>query len=59
MSRSEVAWPITPLNEQGAIQNVWVKALHDYFFGKGDLKTLLDSVAAQATQILKDSGTLK
>ncbi len=55
----EVDWPISPLTEAGAIQLEWVKALHEYYFGRGDMQTLMDGVAAKATEILKESGTLK
>ena len=55
----EVAWPISPLIDQGAIQNVWVNALHEYYFDKGEMQALMDDVAKQATEILKESGTVQ
>jgi multiple sugar transport system substrate-binding protein len=52
-------WPISPLIDAGAIQLVWVEALHDYYFGKGDMQTLMDGVAERATEILQESGTVE
>jgi multiple sugar transport system substrate-binding protein len=54
----EVDWPISPLVDAGAIQLNWVKALHDYYFGKDDMQNLMDGVGTKAIEILKESGTL-
>jgi len=55
----QVGWPISPMTDAGAIQLEWVKALHDYYFGKGDMQTLMDGVATKATEMMKKSGTLQ
>jgi ABC-type glycerol-3-phosphate transport system substrate-binding protein len=55
----QVDWPISPMTDAGAVELEWVKALHDYYFGKGELQTLLDDVAVKVTDMMKESGTLK
>jgi hypothetical protein len=33
--------------------------LHDYWFGKGDMQTIMDKMATDITAVLKESGTIK
>ena len=55
----EVLWVTAPMPEAGAIQMEWVKGLHDYYFGKGDMQTIMDNVATKATNILEEAGRVK
>jgi multiple sugar transport system substrate-binding protein len=55
----DVAWLVAPMTEASAVEQVWVKALHDYYYDQGEMQALMDQVAADMTQILKDTGTLK
>ena len=45
--------------EASAVENVWVKGLHDYFFDQGSMQEIMDQAATDITQILVDSGTLE
>jgi hypothetical protein len=55
----DVAWLVAPMMDATAVETIWLKGLHDYWFGKGDMQTIMDKVAADMTVVLKDSGTLK
>lgn len=55
----DVAWLVAPMTEASAVEQPWVKALQDYYYDQGTMQELMDQVAADMTQILKDSGTLK
>ena len=56
---NDVGWYVSPLIESGGAGEFWVKGLHDYYFGEGDMQTIMDGVTEQVNQFLKDSGTLK
>jgi multiple sugar transport system substrate-binding protein len=56
---NDVAWLVAPMVDSGAVEVIWVKALHDYYFGKGTMQEIMDQVAKDMTQEMKDSGTLK
>jgi multiple sugar transport system substrate-binding protein len=56
---NDVAWLVSPMVDSGAVEVIWVKALHDYYFGKGTMQEIMDQVAKDMTQEMKDSGTLK
>jgi multiple sugar transport system substrate-binding protein len=55
----QVQWLVAPMVDSGAVENIWVKGLHDYYFDKGTMQSIMDQVAADMTQEMKDSGTLK
>jgi len=55
----DTAWLVSPMVEASAVENVWVKGLHDYFFDQGTMQEIMDQVAKDNTQILIDSGTLE
>jgi multiple sugar transport system substrate-binding protein len=55
----DVAWLVAPMTEASAVEQPWVKALQDYYYDQGTMQELMDGVAEEMTQILKDSGTLK
>lgn len=55
---NDVGWFVSPLIESGGAGEFWVKGLHDYYFGEGDMQTIMDGVADQVNQFLVDSGTL-
>ncbi len=56
---NDVQWLVAPMVDSGAVEMIWVKALQDYFFGKGTMQAIMDKAAADMTQEMKDSGTLK
>ena len=56
---NDVGWYVSPLIESGGAGEFWVKGLHDYYFGEGDMQTIMDGVTEQVNQFLRDSGTLK
>ena len=56
---NDVGWFVSPLIESGGAGEFWVKGLHDYYFGEGDMQTIMDGVADQVNQFLIDSGTLE
>jgi multiple sugar transport system substrate-binding protein len=56
---NDVQWLVAPMVDSGAVEMIWVKALQDYFFGKGSMQQIMDKAAADMTQEMKDSGTLK
>lgn len=55
----DTAWLVSPMVEASAVENVWVKGLHDYFFDQGSMQEIMDQVAKDITQVLQDSGTLE
>lgn len=55
----QVKWLVSPMVDSGAVENFWVKGLQDYYFGQGTMQSIMDQVAADMTQEMKDSGTLK
>lgn len=56
---NDTAWLVSPMVEASAVENVWVKGFHDYYFDQGSLEDILSKASADMTQILKDTGTLK
>ncbi|MDP2965254.1 MAG: extracellular solute-binding protein [Pelolinea sp.] len=55
----DVAWLVAPMVDSWGVETMWLKGLHDYWFGKGDMQTIMDQIAADITVVLKDSGTIK
>jgi ABC-type glycerol-3-phosphate transport system substrate-binding protein len=56
---NDVQWLVAPMTDASAVEQFWVKALQDYYYGEGDMQSLMDQVAVDMTQTMKDSGTLK
>lgn len=59
VQKEDTAWLVSPMVEAGAVEDVWVNGLHDYYFDKGTMQEIMDQVAADNTQILKDAGVLE
>lgn len=59
IQKDDTAWLVSPMVEASAVENVWVKGLHDYFFDQGSMQEIMDQAATDITQILVDSGTLE
>ena len=59
VQKEDTAWLVSPMVEARAVEDVWVNGLHDYYFDKGTMQEIMDGVAADNTQILKDSGVLE
>ncbi len=55
----DVAWLVAPMLDASAVEVIWLKGLHDYWFGQGDMQSIMDGVAVDITQEMIDSGTLK
>lgn len=55
----DVAWLVAPMVDSWGVETIWLKGLHDYWFGVADMQTIMDDVAVKITQALKDSGTLQ
>jgi multiple sugar transport system substrate-binding protein len=56
---TQVQWLVSPMVDASAVENIWVKGLQDYYFGKGTMQSIMDKAATDMTQEMKDSGTLK
>jgi multiple sugar transport system substrate-binding protein len=56
---NNTAWLVSPMVEASAVENVWVKGFHDYYFNKGSMEDILGKASDDMAQVLKDSGTLK
>jgi multiple sugar transport system substrate-binding protein len=52
-------WLVAPMTDLGAVWTIWVNGLHDYYFEKGDMQTIMDRVADDVTEALLSSGTLQ
>ena len=59
LNNDQVRWTVTPIPETAGVYLDVVKALQDYYFGKGDMETLMAAVDAKAIEAMKASGTLK
>jgi multiple sugar transport system substrate-binding protein len=55
----DVQWLVAPMVDSSAVEQFWVKGLQDYYYGKGSMQDIMDKVAKDMTQEMKDSGTLK
>jgi multiple sugar transport system substrate-binding protein len=55
----DVAWLVAPMVDSWGVETIWLKGLHDYWFEKGDMQTIMDQIAVDITAALKESGTLK
>lgn len=52
-------WMVAPMTDLGQVWTIWANGLHDYYFEKGDMQTIMDQVAADVTEALLSSGTLE
>ena len=59
VQKEDTAWLVSPMVEAGAVEDVWVNGLHDYYFDKGTMQEIMDGVAEKNTQILKDAGVIQ
>ncbi len=59
LSKDMVRWTVTPIPESAGAYLDVVKALQDYYFGKGEMQTLMAAVDKKTLDAEKASGTLK
>ncbi len=55
----DVAWLVAPMVESWGVETMWLQGLHDYWFEKGDMQTIMDQIAADITVVLTESGTIQ
>jgi multiple sugar transport system substrate-binding protein len=55
----DVAWLVAPMIDSWGVETMWLVGLHDYWFEKGDMQSIMDKMATDITAVLKESGTIK
>jgi multiple sugar transport system substrate-binding protein len=55
----DVAWLVAPMVESWGVETMWLKGLHDYWFGVADMQTIMDELAVEITEVLTESGTIQ